>query len=140
MTQKEIDVIGESGIITESEIRRIQRQLRWQFFYYYDSFGKRIDLNPLFEKGSLRITTEQAQKGYKWLMNLWKTPLGRVRKRNPFHQREQYILRHFDHFELSDIGFACVQWRPTYDVVDVNGRRFSYRMTSGRGKGIRILH
>lgn len=38
------------------------------------------------------VCEEQAEKGYKYLLNLWKTPAGKERKNKPFSYRERAIL------------------------------------------------
>lgn len=45
-------------------------------------------IKSIEEKGIIEVTGEQSAKGFKWLYNLYKTPIGKERKNNPFGYRE----------------------------------------------------
>ena len=51
------------------------------------------------------VTPEQSAKGYKWLMNLYKTPTGKERKNNPFGYREMNILDNYKGERFQFVGF-----------------------------------
>lgn len=136
MKQKQIEQIVERGIITEGEIRAIRMQLRKQYLLPMEKY---LDTYPLYAPGVvIRLTPEQNEKGYKWLMNQWKTPTGKIRKNNPFRQREQSILRHFDHFEFWMISGPCNGFAVSYVVKDDRGREFKYEYNARTRKKIFI--
>lgn len=53
----------------------------------------------------IEVTEEQSAKGYKWLMNLYKTPTGKERKNNPFGYREMNILDNYKGERFQFVGF-----------------------------------
>lgn len=112
--------IAARGYITEREILTIKHRA-----------NRGVQgCGAIFSNGPLKITPEQTEKGLAWLMDKWKTPRGVVRKRNPFKQREQNILEHFDHFELGSFydGGSWVRsyYYPIYRVYNKRGRYFDY--------------
>lgn len=82
----------------------------------------------------LHVSKEQTEKGYKWLMNLYKTPKGKERKNNPFGHREEKILENFSHFmfycfydakeSLYMSGYH--DYLPVWEVIDKDGDSFTY--------------
>lgn len=77
-----------------------------------------------------RVDAKQAEKGLAWLLKLWHTPRGTVRRNSPFAAREENVLRNFDHFELA--GFyadddAEVHYQPVYRAVARDGSSFEYQ-------------
>ena len=123
MKGKEYNGIWERGVITESEVRLMRRRL---------NHGASIfDVFSIFFGGNLKITEEQTKKGLAWLKNLWISPTGKIRKRNPFDKRKMCILARFHHFELvSFMNRSGSVWTddyyPVYRVVDDSGRYFDY--------------
>lgn len=84
--------------------------------------------------GGYNLTADQIQKGYKWLMNLWKTPKGAERKNNPFGNREMWILSNFKTIRLSDfynIGAFGRFVVPMYTVYAKDGSAFDYVVSGG---------
>lgn len=121
MNTKIYEEIAERRVITERQIGTMKRRANEGFIH---------DVASIFALGALQITSAQTQKGLDWLKNLWKTPMGRERKHNPFHQREQSIIRHFDRFELvtfNDHGSMFTHnYLPVYRVYDTRGYFFDY--------------
>jgi hypothetical protein len=123
-----MDKIKSGDYITEREMKLITRrmnndkldpEMREVIQYIWDN-DVAIDPNG-----------EWSKKGLKFLMNQWKSPTGKIRKNNPFGQRETDILENFDHFELA--GFYDVSryggvsyYVPLYDVCDDEGWCFQY--------------
>lgn len=64
----------------------------------------------------IEVTEEQSAKGYKWLMNLYKTPTGKERKNNPFGYREMNILDNYKGERFQFVGFYNNgnRWRDYY--------------------------
>ena len=118
---KVYDRIRERGTITEREILLVKNRLnKWVY----------VDI---FNNDPLQITPEQTKKGYDWLWNLYMTPKGKVRKRNPFKSREISILRSFKKFELirfRNCGNNWVDWyMPVYRVWSKHDHYFDYVVT-----------
>ena len=127
--------IAERGVITEREVRLMRRRLN-RGVSIFDVFN-------IFVKGDLRITDEQAKKGLAWLKNLWISPTGKIRKRNPFNQRQMCILARFDHFDLVSLqnrshSVWVSDFYPVYRVYDDKGRYFDY--IAKRGESLYIFN
>lgn len=91
------------------------------------------------EEEGVQVTDEQAQKGFDWLFNLYKTPRGIERKNNPFGIREMNMLdRGLGHFIYNghfDAGNSYHSWyTPIYSFVDKEGFSFQYYMAAGEIK------
>ncbi len=84
----------------------------------------------------VKLTSEQSQKGYDWLHNLWLTPTGKERLNNPFGYREQDALKEFDRCELSGYYNAGNAYHsfyvPIYDVYTKTGYGFNYYVSGGQ--------
>ena len=92
-----IKSIEEKGIITEREILLLKRRA---------NNGDRDAAN--FYPGCdrvIEVTDEQSEKGFKWLYNLYKTPMGKERKNNPFGYREMDILDNYNGERFIFVGF-----------------------------------
>ena len=118
--------------ITEREIGLIGRRL-----------NTKRDLKELAphykeaEEGNVKVTPEQAQKGYNWLMNEYKTPRGIERKNNPFGIREMNILdtgmKHFTYDGHIDAGNQYHSWyAPLHSFVDKENFSFQYYFAGGK--------
>ena len=71
-TEKVIEEIKRNGFITERQINLLKnRANRGEFIDFYDL-------------QYTHITPEHTEKGIKYLLNLYKTPTGKIRKNNPF--------------------------------------------------------
>ena len=122
MNTKIYQQIAMRGVITEREINLCKNRANRG----HDVWGVFDSRNEY----ALKITDEQTAKGLAWLLDKWKTPKGRVRKHNPFDQRQQAILKHFKEFKLIDFrdcsrGFY--EWYlPVYRVISEHGRSFDY--------------
>lgn len=122
MNTKIYQQIAERGVITEREINLCKNRAN-RGIDVWDIFDQKNNFN-------LGITDEQTAKGLAWLFDKWKTPKGRVRKHNPFNQKQQAILSHFKEFRLVDFrdcGNWLVSWYlPVYRVISEHGRHFDY--------------
>ena len=114
--------IAESGYITENEIRTICRRLNAGTMDVYE-------LRPIWDKEGVNITPEQANKGYAWLMNQWKTPAGKERKNNPFGYREQEMLENFSGMMFRDV-YDCGRWNHCY--IPLYDCGFEYYIQEGK--------
>lgn len=125
MKVKTKDILAKD-VLAENEIALLKKRM---------NAGEKVDLNDR----TYSITGAQAQKGLAWLMNLWKTPQGVIRKSNPFGLREETALEEFAGFELTgfyDAGNSIFHFYvPIYVVVskDENGTRtgFEYYVSGG---------
>jgi len=95
-------------------------------------------------KKSYIVAKDLEKQGFDYLMNLWKTPLGKERLNNPFGFREETILKDFDHFELREFRDTATSfaqdrgihyYNPIWTVVSKSGDEFDYYWT---GDGINI--
>jgi len=122
-----LEKIKKSDTISEKDILLMKRRMNAnnndtsvrEVLDYYMEIGE----NP-------RLDAEQTKKGYDFLMNLWKSPTGKVRTNNPFSEREQKVLENFSHFEFE--GFMNGQ--PVYIVMAKNGSSFEYYYSGGSMK------
>lgn len=130
--KKEIQEIKSRGVITEKEVNLIRRRLNDNRITYEDTV--------ILE--GMKITPEQTKKGFDWLMNKWKTPLGKVRKTNPFGYREQGALETFKEFRLNSFtnNITSIQaqmginnWIAVWDVIGTENS-FQYIMERGMPK------
>lgn len=121
MDTKIYDEILKRGVITEREINLIKRRM---------NRGASNGMYRILRKGALQITPEQTQKGIAWLMNLYQTPKGAIRKNNPFSKKQAEVLKAFRKFEF--IGFidcgtwVCSRYYPAYRVWPKHGKYFDY--------------
>lgn len=126
--------ILDAGVITEREVNTMKNRANRGFV---------SDVGQIFSNGPLLITPEQTKKGIDWLVNQWKTPKGKTRKNNPFTQREQVIISHFDHFELRTFidvgGFFNIWYLPVYRVYSKKGMYFDYYVEFAERNPITIL-
>lgn len=126
--------ILDAGVITEREVNTMKNRA---------NKGFASDVRQILSNGPLRITPEQTKKGIDWLINQWKTPKGKTRKHNPFNQREQVILSHFDHFELRTFidvgGFFNYWYLPVYRAYSKKGMYFDYFVEYAKRNPITIL-
>lgn len=119
--------------ITERQIGLIGRRLN-------NSKDLGEELTKLLEQAQeegVLVTPEQAQKGFDWLYNLYKTPRGIERKNNPFGYREEEALDSgLDHFTYDghfDAGNAYVRWHtPLYTYYGKDGGSFQYYVAAGK--------
>lgn len=135
MNTKIYDDILDRGIITEREINLIKNRM---------NRGVSSGAGRILHHGALQITPEQTKKGLAWLMNLYQTPKGAVRKRNPFDKRQVRVLKGFRKFEF--IGFwdggtwVRSYYYPVYRVWPKHGKYFDYVAVWNNHKNpIRIL-
>lgn len=85
-----------------------------------------------------RVEAAQEEKGIAYLRNVWRTPKGAERQRNPFGPQEQAILEAFDHFRLVDfwdVGRHHSFIIPVYRVVARDGSYFDYYCAAWQSGG-----
>jgi hypothetical protein len=108
--------------LSEREVLLLKRRL---------NHGQIVHDDIPFPEGGYKLSLEQTEKGLDWLMNEWKTPMGRVRKNNPFGFRETDILEDFTEFRL--VGFYNTAtsfqreqgfnyYQPIYKVLGFGGK------------------
>jgi len=114
---KNSDTISEKVInqLKRMRIRRRRDPYFWEVIHYYHKVG------------FPRLDAEQTKKEYDFLMNLWKSPTGKVATNNPFSESEQKVLEDFSHFKFD--GFAGDN--PVYRAVAKNGSSFEYYHSAG---------
>lgn len=126
---KNIPDFVNKKVLTEREIKLLQRRLNDKKIVETDIFGRNFDRPK-------RITQEQTKKGLDWLDDKRRTPTGKERLNNPFGQREEAILDNFDHFELKeffDSGNQFVSFKiPLWEVVSKDGQSFEYHSQGGK--------
>ena len=96
--------------------------------------GEKIDMSYIWDN-PVKLTKEQGQKGYKWLMNLWKSPTGKERVNNPFGYREQLALEGYQYMTLDgdyDAGnFFHKFYVPLY-TLHGKSSDFQYYVSGGK--------
>lgn len=123
--------------ITEQQINLIGRRLNNQ-----KELGDQLtDLYTEAQEEGLTVTDEQAAKGFAWLLNLYKSPTGKVRVSNPYGTREESALdsglKAFTYDGHFDAGNAYHSWyAPLYTFIGKNGLSFQYYVSAG---GIQII-
>lgn len=122
ITEKEISLIGRR-LNNKKELKELEETY-----------------NTAVEEG-ISVTDEQAKKGYEWLMNLWRTPTGAIRKNNPYGYREQEALesgiKSFTYDGHHNAGNAYRDFHtPMYTFVGKDGQSFQYYVSGG---GINII-
>ena len=70
-----------SKVITEQEINLLKNRSNKLNFDVWD-----------YNIEDVQVTNEQMQKGFTWLVNLYKSPTGKERKNNPFGYREIEVI------------------------------------------------
>lgn len=127
--------------ITEQQINLIGRRLNAGS--PLNKNGKEMpDLEILYtyaQEDGLKVSAEQSQKGFDWLMNLYKTPAGKERKNNPYGYREQEALdsglKQFTYDGHIDAGNYGNSWyAPIYTFIGNNGASFQYYVAGGEIK------
>lgn len=96
-TSQIIENVLSNGVITEREILLLKKRAN-------NGDNEAANFYPSCDI-EIEITEEQSAKGYKWLMNLYKTPTGKERKNNPFGYREMNILDNYKGERFQFVGF-----------------------------------
>lgn len=91
-TEKVIEEVKRNGFITERQINLLKNRA---------NRGEFIDL---YDLQYTHITPEQTEKGIKFLLNLYKTPTGKIMKNNPFSDHQAKVLETF--VEFAFVGFC----------------------------------
>lgn len=79
-TSQIIENVLANGVITEREVLLLKKRAN-------NGDNEAANFYPGCDT-EIEVTPEQSAKGYKWLMNLYKTPTGKERKNNPCGYRE----------------------------------------------------
>lgn len=121
---KTIDLIKnieEKGIITEREILLLKRRAN-------NGDIEAANFYPGCDRG-IEVTDEQSEKGFKSLYNLYKTPMGKERKNNPFGYREMDILDNYNGERFTFVGFYddSNRFRSYYiPIYEIGGMQYYY--------------
>ena len=91
-TEKVIEEVKRNGFITERQINLLKNRA---------NRGEFIDL---YDLQYTHITPEQTGKGIEFLLNLYKTPTGKIMKNNPFSDHQAKVLETF--VEFAFVGFC----------------------------------
>ncbi|NBX74540.1 MAG: hypothetical protein EBQ89_09630 [Alphaproteobacteria bacterium] len=125
-TKSILDRIKNADTISEKDINLLKRRMTANS----NDESVREVLDYYNEVGYPRLDAEQTKKGYAFLMNLYKSPTGKVRSNNPFSDREIKVLEDFSHFEFYGFEDKGNSYRsfyiPIYIVVSKNGASFEY--------------
>lgn len=124
--------LKEKDTLTEQEINLVKRRLN-------DGTYTISEVNEMLGGDGKKLTTEQQEKGRKWLMDKWKSPTGKERKDNPFGYREQEVLEKFEGIRLYsfyDAGRGDFHNYIPYYSVDGDDSAFEYYADY---KGVHIL-
>lgn len=110
-TSQIIENVLSNGVITEREILLLKKRA---------NNGDKEAAN--FYPGcdiEIELTDEQSVKGYKWLMNLYKTPKGKERENNPFGYQEMNILDNYKGERFQFVGFYNNENRCYDDYIPI---------------------
>lgn len=113
--------IEEKGIITEREILLLKRRAN-------NGDIEAANFYPGCDRG-IEVTDEQSEKGFKSLYNLYKTPMGKERKNNPFGYREMDILDNYNGERFTFVGFYddSNRFRSYYiPIYEIGGMEYYY--------------
>lgn len=118
-TEQLLKLIESENKISEKHILLLKNRM---------NRGEKIDLSVIYDNEIL-LTDEQTEKGKKFLLNLFKSPLGKIRKNNPFGYREQEVLENLEGFTLKGFYNAgnryIDNYIPLYEVFG-KGVTFEY--------------
>lgn len=128
---KKIGIDWAKGYLTEREIYLIKNR---------KNRGEIIDLKPLYDSldngdnMGFKLELCQVNKGFKWLMNLYVSPTGKIRSSNPYGYREIAVLKSFKDIRIIDYydsGNQFVKFYvPYYRVIGGYGT-FDYCVYGG---------
>lgn len=116
-TKELIAAIAERGVITENEIKLLNRRI--------NAGDKEVD--GIYDIDYLPLTKEQTDKAVKWLRSLHYTPTGKVRENSPFGYREIAIIDSPD-IEMEFHGFfdatRCKYVRNNVPLYNCDGMEY----------------
>lgn len=124
-TSELIKSVLEKGSISEREILLLKRRI---------NNGENIDLSDFYVR-EIEIETEQVEKGKKWLLNQWKSPLGKERKNNPFGYREQDVISDLQGFlflGFYDVGNQYAKHNEPLYMAYSKNNTFEYYVNGGK--------
>lgn len=120
-----VQEIATNKVATEQQINLICKRL---------NNGEKIDITEIWDNPA-SLTKEQNKKGFDFLYNQWKTPMGKERLNNPFGYREEAILENFTGFEFAGVydagNFNRSFFVPLYNCCG-NNNAFQYYFSSGK--------
>ena len=126
---KRIEINWQKGYLTESEINLIKNR---------KNKGEKVDLSPLYDSCNngygFDLEKSQIKKGFNWLMNLYKSPTGKIRSNNPYGYREISVLESFEKITLIDFynsGNLWVKFYVQYYRVIGKDNTFEYCVYNG---------
>ena len=112
-TEKAIEKINRNGFIAERQINLLK------------NCANRGEIIDFYDIQYIHITQKQTEKGIKFLLNRYKTPTGKVRRNNPFSDKQAKVLETF--VEFAFVGFypksnGYVSYHsPIYSVCGTDG-------------------
>lgn len=126
---KAIGIDWKKGYLTEREISLIKLR---------KNRGEKIDLSPTYDANNkgygFDLEKGQIKKGYDWLMNLYKSPKGKIRINCPYGYREIHVLETFEKITLVDFydsGNSWVKFYVPYYRVIGKDNTFEYCVYGG---------
>ena len=125
-TEKLIATITAKGVIEENEILLIKNSLTKGVIEF-------SEIEELFE-ANVFVSELQAAKGFNWLWNLYKSPIGKIRKNNPFCEYEIKKLENIMKeglYQFQLVGFYNIGnynsfYIPVYGLVGGGYNRLDY--------------
>lgn len=121
---KELDL--KKITLSEQEVNLLMRRIN-------DRKIKPSDVYRIKNGTGYKLTQAQNNKGYRFLMNAWKTPRGVERTNNPFGYREWTILEKFREIKLIDVYSPRGNYYyPYYRVYAKDGDSFEYVYYAGQ--------
>jgi hypothetical protein len=136
--------IKKAGSITEAQMNLLKRRANESSEAQMNLLKRRANENKEDWKlirdfnwtdEEILITGAYEQKGYKWLLNQYKTPTGKERQNNPFGYREQLALETMENMYFLGFYDAGNLWRtfyvPIYQVCGEN-QCFDYYVSGGK--------
>jgi hypothetical protein len=121
--------IKDRGEITEKELLLVKRRINDGTYTSKEAYDMLIGDND-----GIKLTSDQQQKGYKWLYNKGFTSKGETRENSPFGYREEEILKNYSGIRLKDFYDAGHQdfknVTPLYEV-EGNDTSFEYYYHNG---------
>lgn len=123
------------GIITETELRTLRKNIRYSFSRESNglSYSERHSLLEMFMDTTLDLSKDQQRKGIKWLRDTHFRLDGAQRKSSKVSSQHLYVIRNFSHFTFVGFtyevtGSTCINATPIYRTTAKNGMYFDYEV------------
>jgi hypothetical protein len=130
--QDKWDEFSGKKTLTEQEVNLMMRRINSGKLATLHENRQLSHVQVKFPDEGFKLTKSQQEKGYKWLMNLWKTPRGIERKNNPFGWREQDVLDNFEEIRLIDVYSDRGYYYVPYYRVESKDSSFEYCIYGGQ--------